>query len=307
MASDALDPAVLARVASLELRARGIVEGFLTGLHRSPFHGFSAEFAEHRAYNPGDELRHLDWKVLAKTDRPYVKRFEEETNLRAVLVLDTSASMHYAGAAPMTKLAYGATLAAALALLLLRQRDAVGLALFDAAVHEVVGPRSSQAHLRPLFGALERALAADARPVPTAAAAALAELAERISRRSLVVVLSDLYETERPGGADALLQSLRRLRHRGHEVLVFRLLDEATERRLDLPSDRPVTLIDRETDERITVTPQHARAAFAAAADAAATHLRRGCLDHGIGYHDLDVAGSPVDALVAFLNARRGA
>ncbi len=240
-----------------------------------------------------------------RADIKYVKRFEEETNLRALLVLDTSASMHYAGSAAMTKLSYGATLAAAFALLLLRQRDAVGLALFDADLHALVPPRSVQGHLRPVIAALEAALVAEARPVPTAAAAALAGLADRLSRRSLVVVLSDLYETERPGGADALLQSLRRLRHRGHEVLVFRLLDAATERGLDLPSDRPVTLIDRETNERVTLTPMHARAAFTAAANAAADHLRRGCLDHGIAYHDLDVAGSPVDALVAFLNARR--
>ena len=279
----------------------------LTGLHRSPFHGFSAEFAEHRAYNPGDELRHLDWKVLAKTDRSYVKRFEEETNLRAMLVLDTSASMHYAGSAPMTKLAYGATLAAAFALLLLRQRDATGLALFDASIHALVAPRSSQGHLRPLLATLDAALAADAVPVPTAAASALSELADRLSRRSLVVVLSDLYETEQPGGADALLRSLRRLRHRGHEVLVPRLLDAATERALDLPSDRPVTLIDRETGERVTLTPLHARDAFAAAATAAADRLRSGCLDHGIAFHEFDVAAPPLDALVAFLTARRRA
>ncbi len=326
-----LDPALLARLKPLELRARGVVEGFLTGLHRSPYHGFSAEFAEHRAYNPGDELRHLDWKVLAKTDRPYIKRFEEETNLRALLVLDTSASMRYAGSAPMTKLDYGATLAAALAVLLLRQRDAVGLAAFDTTVHTVVPPRSASAHLRPIVAALEAALTAEPPPTRTAAASALTELAERLSRRSLVVVMSDLYETEAgqriagqtapvaggaadvgdagPGdtGEDALLRALRRLRHRGHEVLVFRLLDRATERDLALPDGRPLTLLDRETGERVTLDPAHAREAFAAAATAASERLRRGCLEHGIAFDEVDTAAPLDEALVRFLAARRRA
>ena len=311
-----LDPALIARLKPLELRARGVVEGFLTGLHRSPYHGFSAEFAEHRAYNPGDELRHLDWKVLAKTDRPYVKRFEEETNLRALLVLDTSASMRYAGSAPMTKLDYGATLAAAFATILLRQRDAVGLAAFDSGVHTVIAPRSSSAHLRPIIAALEAACAADPPPTRTAAAAARAEVAGRLTRRSLVVVMSDLYETATSGassgegadlGEDALLGALRRLRHRGHEVLVFRLLDRATERLLDLPGDRPLTLIDRETGERVTLTPAHARDAYAAATAEASERLRRGCLEHGIAYEELDTAAPLDEALVRFLAARRRA
>ncbi len=309
-----LDPALIARLKPLELRARGVVEGFLTGLHRSPYHGFSAEFAEHRAYNPGDELRHLDWKVLAKTDRPYVKRFEEETNLRALLVLDTSASMRYAGSAPMTKLDYGATLAAAFATILLRQRDAVGLAAFDSGVHTVIAPRSSSAHLRPIIAALEAACAADPPPTRTAAVAALGEVAERLTRRSLVVVMSDLYETATSGGVgnaesdeDALLGALRRLRHRGHEVLVFRLLDRATERLLDLPDDRPLTLIDRETGERVTLTPAHARDAYAAATAAASERLRRGCLEHGIAFEELDIAAPLDEALVRFLAARRRA
>ncbi|HEX8386988.1 MAG TPA: DUF58 domain-containing protein, partial [Rubricoccaceae bacterium] len=168
---DLLTPEALARVATMELRARLIVEGFLTGLHRSPFHGFSVEFAEHRAYNAGDELRHVDWKVFGRNDRLFVKQYEEETNLRHYVVLDTSASMRYAGAAGVTKLTYGATLAAALHALMARQRDATGLMAFDRTVHTLVRPGSTRAHLQALFATLDRLAAA---PPPEASESAVA-------------------------------------------------------------------------------------------------------------------------------------
>lgn len=326
-----LEPAVAARVASLELKARLIVEGFMTGLHRSPYHGFSVEFAEHRAYNPGDELRRLDWKVLAKTDRPYIKRFEEETNLRAYVVLDTSASMRYRGKAPMTKLDYASTLAAALGFLMLRQRDAAGLMAFDERVHTVVPPKAATTHLRPLLATLERISNVEAAPTRTGAAAALAEVAERVTRRSLVVVISDLFENAtgdraangraegraegganpngdraaNVGGPEAVLAALRRLRHRGHEVLVFHVLDAATERRLELPTDRPVTLRDAETGERITLQPAQAAEAYTRAASAFAERFRRGCLEQGIDYAELDTAAPFDEALMAYLRKRK--
>ncbi|HYE57497.1 MAG TPA: DUF58 domain-containing protein [Rhodothermales bacterium] len=301
-----LDPALAARLKPLELRARHIVEGFLTGLHRSPYHGFSVEFAEHRPYNPGDELRRLDWKVLAKTDRPFVKQFEEETNLRCTLVVDSSLSMRYSGSASLTKLEYAATLGAALAFLLLRQRDAVGLMAFDERVHTVVPPRSASSHLRPLLAALERLADVEPAPTPTAAARALAEVAERLHRRSFVVVLSDLFENRTD--ADDLLRALRQLRHRGHQVLVFHLLDAATERRLDVPTDgRPVTLIDRETNEKVTLHVAQAQAAYETAVRDYTARLRRGCLEHGIDFHELDTAAPLDDALLRFLAARHRA
>ena len=286
----------------MELRARAIVEGFITGLHRSPYHGFSVEFAEHRPYGAGDELRRLDWKVLAKTDRLYVKRYEEETNLRHYVVLDTSASMRYRGEGPVTKLEYAAHLAAALHGLLHRQRDATGLVGFDARVHTYVPPRTSAAHLRTLLLTLDR-IVRDAPPAAGAAAAsALADVAGRIARRSLVVVVTDLYETAE--AESDLLRALRLLRHRGHEVLVFHVLDAATERHLAV-ADAPTTFVDVETGERLTTHPAAIRAAFEAAAAAFAERFRRGCLDQGIDFVPLDTATPYDEALLAYLAKRR--
>jgi hypothetical protein len=195
-----LQPEIVAQLDTMELRARMIVEGFITGLHKSPYHGFSVEFAEHRPYNPGDELRHVDWKVYAKTDRHYVKQYEEETNLRHYVVLDTSASMQYRHTAGLTKLRYSAHLAAALHYLMVRQRDATGLIAFDESVHTIMPPRATGGYLRTLLAKLESLTAEQptgrkTNGAPrTGAAAALHEVAERIARRSLVVVLTDLFE-----------------------------------------------------------------------------------------------------------------
>lgn len=290
----------------MELRARHIVEGFMTGLHRSPYHGFSVEFAEHRPYHTGDSLRHVDWKVLARKDRLFVKQYEEETNLRHWVVLDTSASMRYAGAGRLTKLEYGATLAAALHYLMARQRDATGLVAFDETIHTRVPPGSTRAHLRGLLATLEHLAHAPppAQPARTAAAAALHEVAERIPRRSLVVVISDLYEnTAADGGDGEMLRALRHLRHRGHEVLLFHLLDAATERRLDLP-DVPTTLRDAETGEEITMQPAQLRAAFAGAVGDWTERLRRRCREMHVELVELDTARPFSDGLAAYLNKR---
>ncbi len=303
--STLLDPAVVARLKNMELRARLIVEGFITGLHKSPYHGFSVEFAEHRPYNPGDELRRLDWKVLAKTDRPYVKMFEEETNLRQHVVLDTSASMRYQGKAGLTKLQYGAYLAAALHLLMLRQRDASGLIAFDEHVHTVIRPSASMAHLRSLLVTLEKLLdATPATPRRTHAVQALAEVAERIGRRSLVVFITDLFEDA--GAHDDLLRSLRRLRHQGHEVLVFHVLDSATERRLDF-DNVPVRFIDAETGEEMSFQPGQLQASYADAVAQFAERFRRGCLEQHIDFVEIDTGAPFSDALLAYLNKRRRA
>ncbi len=300
-----LDPAVVSRLKNMELRARLIVEGFITGLHKSPYHGFSVEFAEHRPYNPGDELRRLDWKVLAKTDRPYVKMFEEETNLRQHVVLDTSASMRYQGDAAVTKLEYGAYLAAALHLLMLRQRDAAGLIAFDERVHTVIRPSASMAHLRLLLVTLEKLVAAppaaDA-PTGTHAVAALHEVAERISRRALVVLITDLFED--PTHHADLLRALRRLRHRGHEVLVFHTLDTATERQLQF-DNVPVRFVDAETGEEMAFQPGQLQASYADAVAAFSERFRRGCREQQIDFIEIDTAAPFSDALLAYLNKRR--
>lgn len=299
-----LTPEALARVASLELRARLIVEGFLTGLHRSPFHGFSVEFAEHRAYNAGDELRHVDWKVYGRNDRLFVKQYEEETNLRHYVVLDTSASMRYAGAAGVTKLTYGATLAAALHALMARQRDATGLMAFDESVHTVVRPGATRAHLHVLFSTLERIADAPAGGAAseTAVAGALHDVAARIPRRALVVVVSDLFDTG--GGTDETVRALQHLRHRGHEVVVFHVLDAATERRFEVP-DTPVRVRDLETGEQRTVLPGQIRAEVSAAVEAFVAELQQRCRESGVDYVPLDTARPYADALRAYLDKRR--
>ena len=189
-----LDPVVVSQLETMELRARLIVEGFITGLHQSPYHGFSVEFAEHRPYNPGDELRHVDWKVYAKTDRYYVKQYEEETNLRNYVVLDTSASMRYAGDSELSKLDYGSYLAAGLHNLMLKQQDATGLIGFDESVHTLRPPKATQGYLRQLLVTLEQFRQRDATEQRTNAAAALEEVAERVERRSLIIVITDLFE-----------------------------------------------------------------------------------------------------------------
>ncbi|HEX8299898.1 MAG TPA: DUF58 domain-containing protein, partial [Rubricoccaceae bacterium] len=270
-----LTPEALARVASMELRARLIVEGFLTGLHRSPFHGFSVEFAEHRAYSAGDELRHVDWKAYGRNDRLSVKRFEQETNLRQTVVLDTSASMRYAGAAGVTKLTVAATLAAALHALMVRQRDATGLAAFDRAVHTHIRPGTTRAHLARLFATLDRLATSPPAPdAETGVAAALHDVAERIPRRGLVIVLSDLFDAS--GTVTETVRALQHLRHRGHEVVVFHVLDAATERRFALP-DAPVRVRDLETGEERTVLPAQIRTEVTAAAEAFIAEMQRRC------------------------------
>ena len=297
-----LTPSELAQIDSFELRARTVVEGFITGLHKSPFHGFSVEFAEHRAYSPGDELRHVDWKVYGRSDRLVVKRYEEETNLRHYVALDTSASMRYAGHAGISKLEYGATLAGALHVLMARQRDATGLITFDDAVRAVVPPKSTRSHVQTLLARLSRLGAQAEGARETNAAAALQDVAERIPRRSLVVVISDLFEST--AGAEDTVRALRHLRHRGHEVIVFHVLDAATEQRFDF-ADRPVRVRDLETGEERTLQPAQIREGYREASEAFVASVRRACREAGVDYELLDTARPYADALRAYLDKRK--
>lgn len=296
-----LDPVVLSQLATMELRARLIVEGFITGLHRSPYHGFSVEFAEHRPYNPGDELRHVDWKVYAKTDRYYIKQYEEETNLRHYVVLDTSASMRYKGEAALSKLEYGSYLAAGLHNLMLKQRDATGLIGFDETVHTLRPPKATPGYLNQLLVTLEQMGEEPPEGRRTSAAAALDEVAERIDRRSLVVVITDLFENV--ARHEDLLKSLRHLRHRGHEVIVFHVLEGQTERRFTFP-DRPMLFRDVETGEEVTLQPAQLRDHYEDAVEHFIEHFRRSCMEHDIDFAELDTNESYDTALRAYLNKR---
>lgn len=286
-----LDPAILARIGSLELKARTIVDGFLSGLHRSPLRGFSVEFAEYRQYLPGDDLSTIDWKVFARSDRHYVKKFEEETNLRAYLILDVSGSMSY-GSGPMTKLEYGSCLAASIAYLMKRQRDSAGLMTFDDRIRTLLPPASRPGHLRSLLLALDHqtpgAVTDMGRP--------LHQLADALEKRGLVVLISDLLDDPA-----SVVDGLKHLRFRGSDVLVFQVLDHAE---LTFPFEAPATFEDVETGERVMTAPAAVRAQYLAAIDDHVERYRRELRSAGIDYRLLDTS-EPLDfALLSFLSVR---
>ena len=294
--TDYLDPETASRLGRLDLVARLVVEGFITGLHRSPYHGFSAEFSEHRPYMQGDSLRDLDWKALAKTNRMYVKRYEEETNLKAYLLVDTSGSMQFADEDRISKFRYACCLAAALAYLMLRQRDAVGLVLFSDHLVSIVPPRSVSSHLQVVLRELSRATpGAETRMAP-----AFHDLAERLSRRGLVIVLSDLLDD-----ADEVLTGLRHFRHRGHEVLALQTLDPR-ERDLDFRrTDTRFVDLESPDDASVVTQPWHMQEAYREQMEALLSRYRRGCAEAGIDYALLDTATPFATALSRYLVRRR--
>jgi uncharacterized protein (DUF58 family) len=271
---DLLDPADVARLGGIEIVAEGVVEGFLAGLHHSPFRGFSLEFTEHRAYQPGDELRYLDWRILARSDRLFVKQFEEETNLRAMILLDASRSMAWRGAPErLTKRAYADRLAAALALILLRQRDATGLLTFDEEVRQLIPARVKAGQ----WTRLVRGLLDTPDGLGTAAQAALQRITALLARRGLVVLLSDLLFDR-----DLALAALRYLRHRGHQVIVFHLMDPAE---AELGGPPEVRFRDPESSASVVVRPRELARAYAETVRREISAWRTACRRHGIAYH----------------------
>ena len=289
-----LDPETVSGLGRLDLIARLVVEGFITGLHRSPYHGFSVEFSEHRPYMPGDPIRDLDWKALAKTDRLYVKRYEEETNLKAYLLVDASGSMAFRGAGAISKFRYGCCLAAALAYLMLRQRDAVGLTLFRDRALSHVPPRSVQSHLHVLLNQLARAEPeADTRTAPV-----LHDLAERLSRRGLVILISDLLDDP-----EEVLGGLRHFCHRGHEVIAFHLLDPR-ERDLDFRRGDTRFVDLEDPDQQLRTQPWHMQAEYREMMNQLIDRYRRGCAEAGVDYALIDTA-TPFDAALSRYLVRR--
>jgi len=277
---DLLDPHEIARLGGIELVTQGIVEGFLSGLHRSPRRGFSVEFAEHRAYQHGDEPRYVDWKLLARTDRLYVKQYEEETNLRAMLVFDTSRSMAWSGApgSRLTKLGYAKLLAAALAMVLLRQRDATGLITFDDAVRRIVPPRARFTHWYQLLAALS----AVEPGAGTAAEPALRRVVDQLRRRGLVVFISDLLLD-----SDLTMKALRFLVHRGHQVLVLHIMDPGEQALEGAAESR---FRDPETGQTVVLRPQDWAGAYDRTVREAVAAWRLGLRRHGIAYELITTA-----------------
>jgi uncharacterized protein (DUF58 family) len=288
-----LQPQVVSRLATMELRARLVVEGFITGLHRSPYHGFSVEFAQHRQYMPGDPIRHLDWKIFGRTDRYYIKQYEEETNLKSTIMLDTSSSMGFASEGAMTKLSYGSYLAAALAYLMVQQRDAVGLGLFNDRLETYLPPHTSSPYLRRLLVHLEQAKPHGS----TEGARALHQAADRMKRRGLVIVISDLLDDEA-----GLVTALRHMRHRKNEVIVMHVLDPL-ERNFSFGRD--AIFRDLETREELNTQPWHVAREYRKAMQGFLGRMSRICREHAIDYVPLDTT-IPYDvALTEYLAKRR--
>jgi uncharacterized protein (DUF58 family) len=287
-----LDPEIVSRLKGMEIRARMVVEGFIAGMHKSPYHGFSVEFAEHRQYMPGDNIRDIDWKVYAKSDRFYIKQYEEETNLKAYLLLDCSASMAYRSDDRISKLDYAGLLSGALSYMMLRQRDAVGLVTFDEKMRRYIPPRSRSGHLHVLLSEIANQTPSDR----TSLAGVLHEMAERIKRRGLVIIMSDLLDDAEP-----IISGLKHFRYNKHEVIVFHILDP---RERDFAFPREAIFKDMETGEEMTTLPYQIKRDYARAVSAFAAEVASACRQSNIDYHPIDT-GTPFDkALYAFLSKR---
>ncbi|MEW6129827.1 MAG: DUF58 domain-containing protein [Acidobacteriota bacterium] len=286
-----LAPEILARINSLELIARSVVEGFISGLHRSPYLGFSTDFAEHRQYMPGDDLRHLDWKLLARTDRLYIKKYQGDTNTQMMVMVDTSGSMGYASS-EVTKLQYAQYLASSLAYLGVRQHDSVGLIAFNESAVEHIPALSRTGHLRTVLGVIERLQAKQG----TAISEQLHRIAEILNRRSIIVLLSDLYDEPQK-----VKEGLEHLRFEGNEVIVFQLMDK---REIDFDFKEPVVLEDLESEEQLHVQPETLRDEYLRIINAHIEAIREAATANRVDY-ELLKTNEPLDqALSAYLNRR---
>ncbi len=293
-----LDPKVLSKITRLDLQARLVVEGFVAGLHRSPFHGFSVEFASHREYSPGDDIKHIDWKVLAKTDRLYIKQYEEETNLKATFLLDGSESMQYGRDAArdgLTKYRYAAAAAASLAFLLLQQQDAVGLAIFDEQIKAYHPPSANPNQIKTLVHAID-----SVQPkAKTSIEPICHSLAEKLPRRGLICLVSDLLVD-----IEGLIKGLQHFRHYGHEVMVLHVLDEDE---LTFPFQGNTMFQGLESMGRLLVEPRSLREGYLEALETFCRDVKRRCVANRIDYKRISTADHLDAALLAFLAARAAA
>jgi uncharacterized protein (DUF58 family) len=300
------NPEMQQRLGRLEFLAKQAVEGFITGLHKSPFHGFSVEFAEHRLYNPGESTRHIDWKLYARSDRMFVKRYEEETNLRCQIVIDCSSSMRYPSdvsleGPEMNKLKYSIESAAALIELFRRQRDAVGLSLFSDSLDLQTRARSSMSHHRLLYHKLEEILESNIKR-GTSAISAIHQIAEATPRRSLIIIFSDMLDKSED--LDATIDALNHLRHNKHEVVVFHVLDKSTEVSFDFP-ERPTRFVDLETGAELKLHPSEVRDHYISRMVELRKELSTRCGAHGIDWVDVDIAEGPIPVLARYLIKRK--
>jgi uncharacterized protein (DUF58 family) len=293
-------------IRNLDLLAKEVVEGFIIGLHKSPFHGFSVEFAEHRLYNSGDSSKDIDWKVYARTDKLFLKKFEEETNLRCQIVIDNSSSMHYprikAGKnLQLSKFEFSALGAASLMNLLKRQRDAFGLSLFDTQIHTHYKPKSSLTHYKLLLSKLENLINNPAENTSTSAAQSIHQIADSIHKRSLVILFSDMFE--RTDNTEELFSALQHLKHNKHEVILIHVIDHDTEFEFNF-SERPHIFIDLETGEQLKIQPSEIREEYLQKVENYRRELKTKCLQYRMDMVEADVRKGYSDLLRTYLTRR---
>lgn len=286
-----LDSLEIRDFSNLELLAKQVVEGFIIGLHKSPFHGFSVEFAEHRLYNQGDTTKNIDWKVYARTDKLFTKRFEEETNLRCQIVIDASSSMYFPEAADekqpyMNKLRFSALSAAALMNLLQKQRDAYGLSIFDTDVNVHTRCKTNTTHYRLMLTYLDQLINNPERNKATSAAKALHQIADSIHKRSMVMIFSDMFEQS--DQTDELFSALQHLKHNKHEVVLFHVVDKAKELDFEF-ENRPYLFIDMESDERLHLQPNQVKDFYISQMAKFTEQMRLKCLQYQIDFVEADI------------------
>ncbi|MFT5725851.1 MAG: hypothetical protein ACI9JN_002981 [Bacteroidia bacterium] len=287
------------RIQNLELLAKQVVEGFITGLHKSPYHGFSVEFAEHRQYNAGESTRNIDWKLYARTGRLYVKRFEEETNLRCQLLVDVSSSMYYPEGAD-NKIKFGVIAAASVMHMLRKQRDAVGLTLFHDKIVNHIPAKSSGSHHMQLLTELSQAYETKTVNKKTSVSGVLHEIAERIHKRSLVIIFSDMFDS---GNEADLFDALQHLKFNNHEVVLFHVMDHASELHFDF-QDRPFTFEDIETGEQVKLFPSEVKENYTKELNLFYTNLKHKCTQYKIDFVECDISKSMDQVLLPFLVKR---
>ncbi len=301
-----LDNFEVRNIGNLEILARQVVEGFIIGLHKSPFHGFSVEFAEHRLYNPGESTKNIDWKVYARSDKLFVKRFEEETNLRCQIVIDTSSSMYFPEQEKskkeyFNKLTFSALAAASLMNLLKKQRDAFGLTVFDDQVREHTRCKSSTSHYRLLLTYLEKIINNPERNKTTSAAQALHQIADSVHRRSLVIIFSDMFEES--SKVEQLFSALQHLKHNKHEVILFHTVDKAKEIDFEF-ENRPYVFIDMESGEQVRLQSNQVKDHYVEQMAKFKEQLKVKCLQYQIDFVEADINDGFKKVLQSYLVKR---
>jgi len=287
-----LDPSLISKLNSLELKARLVVEGFMVGLHKSPYHGFSVEFSEHRAYMQGDNLKDVDWKVFGKTEKYFIKQYEEETNLRSYIFLDTSNSMAYNSGKNLSKLEYSITLAAALSYLMVHQQDAVGLTLYAEKISKYLPPKSSRAYLQEILKSLANVQASE----KTNTAASLSEAAEKIKRKGLVIIISDFFDD-----IHSVLKALKHFSYKKNEVIVFQVLDPMER---TFAFGRDAIFKDLETGDELTTQPYQIQKAYREAMTEFTNRIKTECLNSNIDYNLIETSDLYDKALFRYIQKR---